>query len=129
MRILSVATLALATLFGASAHASITAQQAASRIKAAIPQAKVITDKGGTFRTKLGPVKKGTKYVRTFTANNERPMIFASGGPGSTKLGGARITVGGIATGEVNLQTEKVKFFSYSQAKGMQRPTTVTLPE
>lgn len=126
MRIVTGLALAFATLFASSADAAISAQQAASRIKAAALTSAVVADKTPPFSSNLGPLKKGTKYVRTFTLSNRRQMTLPIGGPGSTKLAGSRVNVGGIAKGQINLRTEQVVFHSYAGARNMPSPKPVT---
>jgi hypothetical protein len=106
MRVLTALSLAFITFAGAaSAHAEISAQQASSRIKAAIAKSSKVTDKTVPFTEKLGPLVKGTKYVRSFRASNLheiKPEVPGKFQPQFVIEGGA------VVLGKINLRTEKV---------------------
>jgi len=114
MRTILALSLALATLSSAAtASAAISGREAKPKIVAALKASSKIVDKRGTFRTQLGG-KAGDK-LRPFTANNRRFVILPTGGPGfeNKPLGGARIQTGGIATGTINMKTERVTIKRY----------------
>jgi len=116
MRLWTVLSFALAGFIGgSSADAAISPHQAATRIKAAARASSVVTDKSEPYRSTLGGVVKGTKYVRTFKLDNRHTVFDPTGGPASINSSGARVQVGGVATGKINLRTEQVTFKSYDR--------------
>jgi hypothetical protein len=110
---LAALSFAIASLFAATAHANISPQQAASVLKPALQRSAKISDKS-PFRTRLGSLVKGTKYVRNFTANNMHMVHPTVQGTFQPHFG---FEAGGIAKGTINLRTSKVKITSYSLAR------------
>jgi hypothetical protein len=118
MRTILALSLAFSTLCSAAvASAAITGAQAKGKIVPAVKASSKVHDKGGSFRTKLGG--KASDTVRPFTATNLRMMMRPTGGPGfeNQPLGGARVHLGGVASGTINMKTEKVKVTGYAQPR------------
>lgn len=112
MRTLTALTLAFASLFGAaSAHATVTARQAAAYIKPALQASKLVSDKSTPYKTTLGALKAGTKNVRLFTATNVHSIAPHVNGPFQPHF---MMEVGGVARGQIDLRNGKVKVTNYS---------------
>jgi hypothetical protein len=93
-----------ASLLATTAQANISPRQASSVIKAALSRSSRVVDKS-RFKTTLGPLVKGSRWVRSFTARNLRR---------EPRFG---LEVGGIARGTINMRTAQVRVRGYLMAK------------
>ena len=116
MRILTALSLAFTLLAGAaSSHAHhITGRGAKSFIVKGLMSSSKVSDKTGPFKTKLGG--KAGDIVRPFSARNIRAMILPGKAPAGAQ-GGFRMSVGGIASGTINMATHRVKVTSYTMVR------------
>jgi hypothetical protein len=115
MRILTALSLAAAMLVGAVAHAHHSDGRGAKAIiNRNIKFSSKVADKTGPFKTKLGG--KAGDRLRPFTASNVRSIIIPGRAPAGA-LGGARVHVGGIARGTIDLKAHKISIKGYSMVR------------
>ena len=110
MRTVAALSFALAALVGASSAHAVTARGAKPVIVAAVKSSPKVMDKSGPFKTTLGG--KSSDTVRPFSASNVRVITIPGNAPAGAQ-GGARMNVGGVASGEINMKTDKVVVASY----------------
>lgn len=111
--------LVLAAAAPALAGKGLTGPKAKAHITKRLQYSSKVVDKSKPFTTRLGG-KKGDK-IRPFTASNIRPMIIPFTGPNGAQ-GGARIHVGNVVTGTLNMVTGEVR------TKGVSAPRSAPQP-
>jgi hypothetical protein len=114
MRILTALSLAAAMLAGATSAYAVDGRGAKALINRNIKFSSKVADKTGPFKTKLGG--KAGDRLRPFTASNVRSIIIPGRAPAGA-LGGARLHVGGIARGTIDMKQDKIRIKGYSMVR------------
>ena len=125
MRIRLLSSLLVLGLMLAAAPAfagkRVSGPQAKAHIGKRLQFSSKVPDKTRPFTTRLGG-KKGDK-VRPFTASNIREMILPFTGPGGAQ-GGARVHIGNVVTGTLNMETGEVRTKGVSAPRAAPQPAT-----